>query len=103
MKCSADDAFITLSLLFRMRRQNKKQESCEDSLLGSESESCVGGEGRGELVVWLVKFKGMYKSQTAGSPDSPDQQTYKPKKKRIDNYDNCADLTVCTVRLPGPV
>ena len=56
--------------LFRGRRQNKKQESCEDGLLGSESESCVGGEGRGELVVWLVKFKGMCKSQTAGSPES---------------------------------
>ena len=51
--------------------RTRKQESCEDSLLGSESESCVGGEGRGELVVWLVKFKGMCKGQTAGSPESP--------------------------------
>jgi len=70
VKYSADDASVTLSLLSRRRRQNKtERESCEDSLLGSEGESCV--EERGELVVWIVKFKGMCKSQTAGSPESP--------------------------------
>ena len=41
----------------------------------------MGGEGRGELVVWLVKNKGMCKSKTAiDHPDHSDQQKHKPKK-----------------------
>ena len=41
--------------------------------------------GRGELVVWIVKLKGMCKSQTAGSPKSPGPANIQAKKKRIGN------------------
>jgi len=39
--------------------------------------SCVGGEGRGQCVVWLVNFawdKSMCKSQTLDDPNYPDQK-----------------------------
>ena len=83
--CMCDDTrnTVLLSLLPRRRRQSKKRESCEDSLLGSESESCVGGEERGELVVWLVKFKGICKNQTAGSPKSPGPASIQAKNRGV--------------------
>ena len=37
--------------------------------------------GRGELVVWIVKLKGMCKSQTAGSPESPGPANIQAKKR----------------------
>jgi len=47
--------------------------------------SRVEGQGRGELVVWLVKCmdkacNAMYKSWTAGPGSPADQQKYKPNK-----------------------
>jgi len=40
----------------------------------------VGGEGRGELVVWLVKFAWIRAHVKAGLPDHLDQQNASQKK-----------------------
>ena len=40
-------------------------------------------EERGELVVWLVKFKGICKIQTAGSPESPGPASIQAKNKGV--------------------
>jgi len=45
------------------------------------SHACVGGEGRGELVVWLVKFTWIRAFVKGGLPNHPDQQ----KCKTINN------------------
>ena len=50
----------------------------------SEGELCVGGEGKGEVVVWLVKFVWIRACVKAGlphDPDHPDQQKCKPKEE----------------------
>jgi len=45
----------------------------------------VGGEGRGELVVWLVKFAWIRACVKAGLPDDPDC----PGKKKWKLYIEC--------------
>ena len=61
------------------QRDEKVGKYCGDGLLRYRdeevSESC-GGEERGELAVWLVKFKGMCKSRTSGSPRSPNHPVF---------------------------
>jgi len=50
----------------------------------SESESCVGGEGRGKWVILLVKFSWIRACVKGRLPDHPDQQQvwyFIPKKQ----------------------
>jgi len=53
---------------------------CEYGLLGYRDGevSVCGRGGRGELLVWLVKFKLICKAGLLDHPDHPDQHTYKP-------------------------
>ena len=67
-------------------RDEKVGKYCGGGLLGyrddevHESELCVGGEGRGELVVLLVKFVWIMACVKTRLPDHLDQQKCKPKK-----------------------
>jgi len=55
---------------------------CDDTvLMMPESHACVGGEGMGELVVWLVEFTWIRACVKGELPDHADQQKCKPIKE----------------------
>jgi len=69
-----------LSLLFRRKRPKKRWWTLQRWLpriwrRWSESESCVGGEGRGKWVVWLVKFSWIRACVKGRLPDHPRSAT----------------------------